>query len=254
MTDSVSGSVSVSGMNDPSEADTSTASAAADEAKGVAQTAASSAGAVGSTAKDEAVNIAHEAKYQTKDLLHQGRRELLDQATAQQERAARGLRSVHEELSSMAEKSEDPGVATDLVRQAAHRARTFAEYLEARDPGSLLEEAKSFARRRPGAFLAIAAGAGLLAGRLTRSLAAGAPEGQDQQPPGATGDQGALGTHPAPAGHGLSSGTAYPVPYQGTGTAPDVPGLGPQTVLAGEQGAGAATEGLPLVPPRTDRP
>ncbi|HSL35592.1 MAG TPA: hypothetical protein VK883_02090, partial [Arthrobacter sp.] len=35
---------------------------------------------------------------------------------------------------------------------------------------------KSFARRRPGTFLLLAAGAGVLAGRLSRSLSAGAPE------------------------------------------------------------------------------
>ena len=35
---------------------------------------------------------------------------------------------------------------------------------------------KSFARQRPGTFLLLAAGAGVLAGRLSRSLSAGAPE------------------------------------------------------------------------------
>jgi len=35
---------------------------------------------------------------------------------------------------------------------------------------------KSFARQRPGTFLLAAAGAGILAGRLSRSLSAGAPE------------------------------------------------------------------------------
>jgi hypothetical protein len=36
---------------------------------------------------------------------------------------------------------------------------------------------KGFARQRPGVFLALAAGAGLLAGRLTRGLAAEAHDG-----------------------------------------------------------------------------
>jgi hypothetical protein len=211
-------------MTSPLSGDASV-STAKEEAKGVAQEAASSAGAVGNVAKNEAANVAHEAKYQAKDLLHQSRQELMDQATVQQERAAKGLRSLHEELNSMAEKSEGSGVGTDLVHQAAQRAGSFAEYLEQRDPGSLVSEVTSFARRRPGAFLAIAAGAGLLVGRLTRSLAAGAP-GQSGQ----SGVSGPLTATPAtPAGHGVSPTTAYPGEYpqngfaEGTGT---VEGMG----------------------------
>lgn len=76
----------------------------------------------------------------------------------------------------MASASEEPGVATDLVRQAAERSSTVAEWLDGRDPGSLLTEVKSFARKKPGTFLLLAAGAGILAGRLSRSLSAGAPD------------------------------------------------------------------------------
>jgi hypothetical protein len=66
-------------------------------------------------------------------------------------------------------------VASDLVRQAADRSHSVASWLDGRDPGSLLDEVKTFARRRPGTFLLLAAGAGVLAGRLGRSLQAGAP-------------------------------------------------------------------------------
>ena len=76
----------------------------------------------------------------------------------------------------MAAASDQPGVATDLVRQAAERSSAVASWLDGRDPGSLLTEVKSFARQRPGTFLLLAAGAGVLAGRLSRSLSAGAPE------------------------------------------------------------------------------
>ena len=76
----------------------------------------------------------------------------------------------------MASASDQPGVASDLVRQAAERSSAVASWLDGRDPGSLLTEVKSFARQRPGTFLLLAAGAGVLAGRLSRSLSAGAPE------------------------------------------------------------------------------
>jgi hypothetical protein len=75
----------------------------------------------------------------------------------------------------MADAPEQPGVASDLIRQAAERSESVASWLDNRDPGSLLNEVKSFARQRPGTFLLLAAGAGLLAGRLGRSLQAGAP-------------------------------------------------------------------------------
>ena len=153
-----------------------TTAAAKEEARGVAHEAAASASAVGGVAKQEASTVAHEAAYQAKDLLAQSRRELMDQAAQQQSRAAEGLRSIHRELSSMASNSEQPGVGTDLVRQAADRTASLADWLDQRDPGSLLNEVKSYARRRPGMFLAIAAGAGLLAGRLSRSLVAEATE------------------------------------------------------------------------------
>ena len=72
----------------------------------------------------------------------------------------------------MARNSEQDGVATDLARQAADRARTAAGWLADRDPGSLLDEVRTFARRKPGTYLALALGAGVLAGRLTRGLTA----------------------------------------------------------------------------------
>ena len=52
----------------------------------------------------------------------------------------------------------------------------MASWLENREPGDLLGEVQRFARNKPGTFLLLAAGAGVLAGRLTRGLTAGAPE------------------------------------------------------------------------------
>ncbi|SEB44201.1 hypothetical protein SAMN04489806_0635 [Paramicrobacterium humi] len=132
---------------------------------------------VGAVAKDEAGGVAQEAKSEAKDLLHEARGELRDQAAQQQQRVAGGLRSVGDELHSMASSSENGGVATDLVRQAASKTKDLASWLDERDPGSLLEEVKSFARRRPGVFIGVAAVAGVVAGRLTRSIASGGSSG-----------------------------------------------------------------------------
>lgn len=70
----------------------------------------------------------------------------------------------------MTQHSEQPGVATDLTRQGAGKSHDLASWLEDREPGHLVQELQSFARQRPGTFLLAAAGAGLLAGRLTRGV------------------------------------------------------------------------------------
>jgi ElaB/YqjD/DUF883 family membrane-anchored ribosome-binding protein len=131
---------------------------------------------VAGSVKDQASNVAGEAKSQAKNLMDQTRSELRDQAGVQQQRVTTGLHSVSDELQRMASSSENPGLASDLVRQASSRVDGIASWLEARNPGSLLEEVKRFARQRPGTFIAIAAGAGILAGRLTRSAVSAASD------------------------------------------------------------------------------
>ena len=171
---------------------TAKAGAAKDEAAGVAQDAAGSAAHVAQTAKSEAAGVASEAAANARDLFDQARSDLADQAGVQQQKVAEGLRSVAGELHSMADNSEERGVATDLVRQAAERSSSVASWLDNRNPGSLVEEVKGFARRRPVAFLAIAAGAGFLAGRMNKGLSAGVP-----QPDSGTAVPPAPGTSPA---------------------------------------------------------
>ncbi len=145
-------------------------SSAAESAKNVGSTAADSAKDVASTAKDEAGRVASTAKRQAKDLVHETRSQLSEQAGAQQQKVASGLHALSDELRGMADSSSEPGVAADLVSQAASRAQGVASWLEGRDPGTLLEDVKNYARRKPGTFIAIAAVAGVVAGRLTRSL------------------------------------------------------------------------------------
>ncbi len=148
----------------------STPETAKDEAGKVARHATDAVQNVTDTAKSEAANVAAEVKTNARDLLAQAKSDLTDQAGTQQQKVAEGLRSVSTELHSMVSSADQPGVATDLVRQAAERTAIAASWLEGRDPGSLLSEVKSFARQKPGTFLLLAAGAGVLAGRLTRSL------------------------------------------------------------------------------------
>ena len=154
----------------------------ADRAQAVSQDTKEAASTVASTAGDEARRTTREAKDQARQLWGQTRSDLTEQASAQQSRAASGLRELAGQLRSMADQADDDGMARGLVDDVARRAGDAAAWLEQRDPGSLLDEARSFARRRPMAFLAGAAGLGVVAGRLSRSLMDEARESSAESP------------------------------------------------------------------------
>jgi len=129
------------------------------------------AGNVASTATDQAKNVAGEAKSQARNLMHETQGQVREQAGQQKQKAAGGLRSLADELRSVADgtQTSQSGMVNDLARQASDKAQEFASWIEAREPGDLVNEARDFARRKPGTFLLGAAVAGVLAGRLTRS-------------------------------------------------------------------------------------
>lgn len=143
----------------------------ADDAATVASDAGEAGHRVADVAKEEGKAVVEETAEQARRLADDVTAELREQAAVQQKRVAGGLHSAGAQLTQMADGASEPGYAADLVRQAGRRADDVARWLDARDPGSLVQEVKSFARRRPGAFLAIAVGAGVVVGRLTRALA-----------------------------------------------------------------------------------
>jgi ElaB/YqjD/DUF883 family membrane-anchored ribosome-binding protein len=124
-------------------------------------------------AASEAQGVKQEAGTQARRLMNQAGTEVKNQASEQQKRAAGSLRGMGSQLRQMADGTEEQGMAKDLVSQAASRVDSAASWLDDRDPAALLEEVKSFARQRPGLFIAIAAGAGIVAGRLTKALMSG---------------------------------------------------------------------------------
>jgi hypothetical protein len=74
-------------------------------------------------------------------------------------------------------------MAAEIVQHAGQRTEAVASWLEDREPGHVLDEVTRFARQRPGAFLAAAAAAGFLVGRLGRGLKAAndAPSSQSRE-------------------------------------------------------------------------
>lgn len=159
--------------------DSSKAQEAASSAQDLAKEGQQAAGHVVDSAKQEASMIAEQARDKASHLLDELGTDLQDQASQQQAKVAGNLRDISEEFRHMLDSSQATGTASSLVDQAAHHSGRIAEWLDTREPGDLVDEIKSFARRKPAAFLGIALGAGLLAGRITRN-AGGPKKSQDQ--------------------------------------------------------------------------
>lgn len=225
---------------------------AKEQGKHVAQDAKESGKQVAQTAQEEVRNVGATVSEQARNLLSETSSEISSQAGSQQQRLAEGLRALSHELGSMAHGSAEPSSqATGLVREASQRTEGLADWLEHHEPGDVLTEVKRFARRKPGTFMAIAAGVGLVAGRLTRSLAS--DQGEDRS---ATGDTAYTGS----AGSASTMGGVYPPPVVDTGgTATGAamptsrPPVGPGPVDPGPMsGIGAGPTGSYASPGRSD--
>lgn len=149
----------------------STTDVAKEQASQVGQSAKTATTQVASTAADQAKNVAGETKRQAQDLISQAGTQVQEQASTQKDKASGGLRTVADELRSLAQGTGSQNqMITGLTEQFADKAQEVADWLEQRDPSTLLEEARSLARRKPGTFLIGAALAGVLAGRMTRGV------------------------------------------------------------------------------------
>ena len=153
-----------------------TSEVAKEQAGRVGQAAAGAGGQVAQTTKEQAQNVVGEAKQQARDLAGEARTQVRDQAGVQRDRAVQGLRSLSDELDQMAQQGGRSGLATEVARKLSSRGHELAGHLERNEPSELLDQVRAYARRRPMVFLAGAALAGVVAGRLTRGVAAGAPE------------------------------------------------------------------------------
>ncbi len=163
-----------------------------------------------STASDQATDVATDARAQAQDLLGHVRGELGAQASTQRDKAVQGLRSLATQLRSMAEGGEQSGTATQLAQRGSQTSEQAAKFLAEREPSELVEEVRSFARRRPAAFLLGATIAGVVAGRLTRGMRSASSEDAQATP------------HLEPASHrGAAAGSPTRLPAE-TGLSGDV--------------------------------
>ena len=147
-------------------------------------------------AKNVAKDTVAEARTQAKDLFSQTRDEISRTAGEQLQRLSGTTSSLSSEFGKMASSSQEGGLAASLVEQASSYLDRATQWVEGREPGDLLTDVKHYASRHPGTFMAVAAGLGLVAGRVARGA-------KDDH-----GDDATHATHAAPA-----STTARPSAY-----------------------------------------
>lgn len=153
------------------------AGTAAQQGKEVASTAAAGAQQVAGEAAREIKDVARTATEEVRGLVGQVGGELQTQAATQTDRLAEGLRTLSGQLQKAA--SGEPleaGPIRDLASQAGTTFDQLSSRLSEGGVDGLVQDVSSFARRKPGLFLAGAATAGFLAGRILRGAQAAAKD------------------------------------------------------------------------------
>lgn len=199
-------------------------SGAKEQAKQAAGTAADEGKHVAGVAKDEAKTVAADAKQQAHHVLDEAKSQLDEQSRTQRDKLVNTLRTFSDDLERMAAgQGGGSGMATDIARQVADRARSLTNSIDGREPAELLDEVRDFARRKPGTFLLGALAAGVVAGRVTR----GAKDAQSNST-SSTGSGMRASIYDDPRGTATGTpvaGTGYPqtdpVYPAGTPVAPD---------------------------------
>jgi uncharacterized protein YjbJ (UPF0337 family) len=167
----------------------STTDTAKNEAKNVKDAAAGATSQVAGTAKEQAGQVVSDVRQQTRQLADETRTQLTSQVSGQQHKAVGQIRSVGDELRSLASgEGGQSGIVSQLAHEGADLTHKVADFIEQREPAELLDEVRRYARRKPGTFLIGAALAGVVVGRLTRGVVANRSDSDS------SGNRGNLGT------------------------------------------------------------
>jgi hypothetical protein len=167
----------------------------------VASAAAGQAQELAGTVRAEAARVTEEVSFQVQSLADETRQQLETQAYEATSRLAGGFRQLGEEAQALADgrPADAPNLrpyvrqAADRFHSTAHGLTDLAATIDERGLEGLVEDAQSFARRRPAAFLMGAAAAGFLIGRMVRAGAiSSGGNGASGSAPGGARTQGAL--------------------------------------------------------------
>ena len=154
------------------------AGTAAEQSREVAATASQQVGEVAGQAVEQAAAVVGEARDQARALVSQAATEAKTQANAQTDRLAEGLRGIAGQLQALVEgRPQEAGALPDYARQATGQLQRFAGRIADGGVEGVVDDVQRFARRRPGIFLAGAAVAGFLGGRLLRGAQAASQQG-----------------------------------------------------------------------------
>jgi uncharacterized protein YjbJ (UPF0337 family) len=168
----------------------STTDTAKNEAKNVKDAAADATSQVAGTAKEQAGQVVSDVRQQTRQLADETRSQLSGQVSGQQQKAVGQIRSVGDELRSLASgEGGQSGIVSQLAHEGADLTHKVADFIEQREPAELVDEVRRYARRKPGTFLIGAAIAGVVVGRLTRGVVANRSDDSDS-----SSNRGNLGT------------------------------------------------------------
>lgn len=118
----------------------------------------------------QAAKVTQDVKTQLRETTERTLGDIRGQADDRATHAAQGLRDLSTRAQALADgRTEEAGNLGGIVETFARQASEFAQRLETGGVQGLLDDASRFGRKRPIAFLALAGGAGFLAGRLVRT-------------------------------------------------------------------------------------
>jgi hypothetical protein len=181
------------------------------------------AGETAQTAKAQASQVADEAKAQARNVVDEAKRVGTSRAEEQTANAAGALRQFEQQAQALLDgRPEDAGVLGDYARQLTGALGRYAARIDELGFEGVVRETSGFARRRPGAFLLAAAGAGLIVGRLGRGIK-DAPSGNGAAVTTSREPSGAIPPttfDPTTSGPTTAPSTA-PTPVSGVGGAPE---------------------------------
>lgn len=157
--------------------------AAKQETRATADRAKEAAGTVAGSAREQARHVTGDAREQVVSMAGHLKERASKEADTQTRKTADTIRQWADDLAGMAENTRSDSPVRNLVSQAADGSRRAADLLEEKGAGGLVEGVDSFARRRPGAFLAGAALAGFALGRMAKAGKAvhQGPDGHDRE-------------------------------------------------------------------------
>jgi len=184
------------------------AGTAAQQGKEVASTAVAGAQQVAGEAKREIADVARTATEEIRGLVGQVSGELRGQASTQTDRLAEGLRTLSGQLQAAGSgKPLEAGPIQDLARQAGSTFDQLSSRLSSGGVDGVVQDVSSFARRKPGLFLAGAATVGFFAGRMLRGAQAASQSGSSG--PSTVGTQRSVGSTTS-GGYGAPSAALPP--------------------------------------------